>query len=257
MNGKTGTTGLFGYIEKLQGETPWGSILDAGTGVKSLEWITGLPTREWTAITASHRMAGQIRESLDGRIRDQDRVLVGNWINESLLTGEQFDTVLLDYLLGAVDGFAPYWQDRLFHRLAPLVRSRLYFIGLEPYVPFPTDSEDGQIVTRIGRLRDACQLIAGERPYREYPMDWVLRHMGQAGLRMLEARQFPIRYGARFVNQQLDMCLDRAQRFGDPDLARSMNDHVATLRREALEYIEQHGGLRHGADYVIMAEPMR
>jgi len=25
------------------------------------------------------------------------------------------------------------------------------------------------------RLRDACLLLAGERPYREYPADWVLR----------------------------------------------------------------------------------
>lgn len=29
----------------------------------------------------------------------------------------------------------------------------------------------GHIVVSICRLRDACLLLAGERPYREYPAD--------------------------------------------------------------------------------------
>lgn len=249
---------LFRYIEELHGERGWGSLLDAGTGVKSLEWILTLPTERWTAVTASHSMADNIRGAVHSPPRQQDRLLVGNWVNHSLLTGERFDTVLVDYLVGAVEGFAPYWQDRVFERLRPLVREngRLYLIGLEPYVPHEPETEGGRIIWEIGRVRDACLLLAGERPYREYPMDWIIRKLGQSGFRMLEARQFPIRYRARFVNGQLDMCLARLPRFASDEVAASMRSYVDDIRARALQFAEAHDGIRHGHDYVIAAEPM-
>jgi len=162
----------------------------------------------------------------------------------------------MDYLIGAVDGFAPYWQERLFERFRPLVQKRLYIVGLEPYVPYPAHTPAAAVMTEIGRLRDACLLLAGERPYREYPMDWVIRQLGTAGFRLLEARQFPITFGARFINNQLDMCLERFGRFGSEALAAAMADHVEQVRGAALELLAREGRLHHGADYVISAEPM-
>jgi len=250
------SSGLFGYIEKLQGSRPWGSFLDAGTGRHSLKWLLTLDTGEWTAITASQRMARQVRETVGSAMRDRDRILVGNWINDSLLYGETFDTVLMDYLVGAIEGFAPYWQGRVFERVRPLVAGRLYIVGVEPYVPFPANDDVGRTIRQIGCLRDACLLLAGERPYREFPMDWVIRQLGQAGFRILDAQHFPITYRARFVNGQLDMCVDRIQRFGSPELEAVMKDHVEQVRKKALALAESRDGLRHGADYVIAAEPM-
>ena len=255
---KTTISSLFGYLEELSDGRPWGDLLDAGTGVKSLEWILTLPTESWTAITASHRMASSIRDAVGDRARPRDRLLVGNWVNDSLLTGETFDTILVDYLVGAIEGFAPYWQDRVFERLRPLVAAsgRLYIIGLEPYVPFEPTTESGRIIWEIGRLRDACLLLAGERPYREYPADWVMRRLGHAGFRVLQIRHFPIRYGERFVNNQLDMCLDRLTRFASEDLGAAMRAHVEDVRARALALREREGNLSHGRDYVIAAEPM-
>ncbi len=250
-------TGLFGYIETLQRQRPWGRFLDAGTGRHSLKWLLTLETEEWTAITASKRMAGQVRETVGSAMRDRDRILVGNWINDALLYGETFDTVLMDYLVGAIEGFSPYWQERVFERLRPLVAGRIYFVGVEPYVPFPANDEAGRAIREIGCLRDACLLLAGERPYREFPMDWVVRQLGQAGFRTLDTRHFPITYRARFINGQLDMCIDRIERFASPELGEAMKVHVEQVREHALALSEARDGLRHGADYVIAAEPMR
>ena len=249
---------LFNYVENLQGDQPWGSLLDAGTGVKSLEWILTLPTERWTAITTAHGMADRIRHGLGDRMRVQDRLLVGNWVNDSLLTGEVFDTVLVDYLVGAIEGFAPYWQDRVFERLRPLVaeNGRLYIVGLEPYVQFPPETKSGKIIWEIGRVRDACLLLDGERPYREFPHDWMLRRLGMAGFRMLETRQFPICYRAHYIHSQLNMCLDRLERFPTDELAKTMRGYVEELRAKALELNEREDGLRHGFDYVIAVEPM-
>ncbi|MGV0655078.1 class I SAM-dependent methyltransferase [Mycolicibacterium thermoresistibile] len=257
MSTQVEVSSLFTYLEGLRGEQPWGEVLDAGTGVHSLEWITGLQTTSWTAITADRGMAAAIRRAVGAQMRPQDRLLVGNWVNDSLLTGETFDAILVDYLIGAIEGFAPYWQDRVFERLRPLINAdgRLYIIGLEPYVQFEPETESGHIVWEIGRVRDACLLLAGQRPYREYPADWVMRHLGRAGFRMLECRHFPNRYHARFVNSQLDMCINRLQRLPSGELAEPMRRYVEDLRRRALDMHDREGGLAHGADYVIVAAP--
>lgn len=249
-------SGLFKYIETLNGDRPWGDFLDAGTGVKSLQWISTLDTTSWTAITASVNMAEQSKQQYPGTMRNTDRLVVGNWIDEKLLEGEQFDTVLLDYFIGAIDGFAPYWQDIVLERMKRHIKpgGRLYITGLEPYVPVVEPTPVGQYVGDLGRLRDACLLLARERPYREYPSDWVMRHLHRAGYEVTGGQRFPIRYGERFVRSQCRMCRQRVNRFADPAVAQSMLAHIETIEQRGLQLIAQAGGLATGHDYVIGAE---
>lgn len=246
---------LFKHIETLHGECPWGTFLDAGTGVNSISWVSGLDTESWTAVTGAEGMALSVERAIKEKKRPQDRLLLGNWQAPGFLGEERFDTVLADYLLGAIDGFAPYWQDQLFPRLRKLTKKRLYLVGLEPYVPFNATTAAGRLVVEIGRLRDACLLLAGERTYREYPASWVERQLDQAGFDVLEVKRFPIRYGKKFVQSQMAMCRQRMEIVADRKLARAMLDHADELERRALEHIEIEGGLSHGADYVMVAEP--
>ncbi|WP_019625874.1 class I SAM-dependent methyltransferase [Thioalkalivibrio sp. ALJT] len=252
----TSTSPIFQAIEKAQGDLPWGSFLDAGTGRKSIEWICSLDTERWTAVTATQEMAQATRKASGPGLRRQDRILVGNWMSDQLLFGERFDTVLLDYFIGAIEGFAPYWQDRALHRVRPHVGERLYLVGVEPYVLIEPKDEAAAIVREIGRLRDACLLIAGNRPYREYPSSWVMRHLGSAGFRVLNVRYFPIQYRERFVNGQLDLCLRQLPHFSDAGLAKAMHHQIEALRKRALPLARSQEGLKHGADYLITAEPM-
>jgi hypothetical protein len=247
---------LFDFLHRHQGEQPWGAVLDAGTGYNSMRWLTGLPTERWAAVTGAASMAQQLQRDFGTQIRPQDKLVLGNWSDPALLAGQRFDIVLADYLLGAIEGFAPYTQDRLFTRLLPLVGKRLYLIGLEPYVTRYPDDEGGKLLVDIGRLRDACLLLAGELPYREYPSDWVVRHLEQAGYRVETVQHFPIRYRERFVNGQLDMCVHRIERLQDRGLAAALSTHVEVLRSRALGLVAQHNGIRLGADYVVVAEPI-
>jgi len=237
---------MYRIVQNMHGDQPWGSVLDAGTGRGSMSWLLSLDTARWTAITGAQSMADQVTRQIGGRMRAQDRLVTGNWMDPTLLAGEHYDTVLADYLVGAIEGFAPYWQDRVFARLRPLVGRRLYVIGLEPYVPyFPADLA-GSLVCEIGCLRDACLLLGGERPYREYPMDWVLRQLRLAGFKPLDTQRYGIRYGERFVNSQLDMCDERLRRLKDRGLALAMTEHVAQLRERALAVIAAEGGCGTG-----------
>lgn len=262
MTKKTGdaassaASSLFRHIEALQAGRPWGAILDVGTGSGSIRWIQSLDTTRWTAVTGAEGHARQVRDLSEARRRPGDRIVLGNWADPALLAGERYDTVLADYLLGAIDGFAPYFQERLFARLRPLTAGRLYVVGLDPYVPAdePADAA-GRIIWRIGRLRDACLLLAGERPYREYPAEWVIDNLHRSGFEPIAAEPFPIRFGTRFVEAQIAMCVPRIARLPDRTLAAALEAHAAALRTEALALIEREGALASGADYVIAAEP--
>lgn len=246
---------LFTCLERLQGGAPWGSLLDAGTGVNSATWIASLPTRRWTAVTAARGHADQVRDAVGARMRAQDRLVLGNWMDPALLRGEVYDTVLADYLVGAIEGFGPYFQESLFRRLRPHVGRRLYVIGLDPYVVGEVPSEAARLVREIGRLRDVCLLLADETPYREYPAEWVADQLDRSGFTVLSARRFANRYRKRWIDSQLDMGLRRLAKIPDRTVAAALAGRIEALRAEALRVAEREGGLAHGYDYVIAAEP--
>lgn len=246
---------LFRHIEDLHGNAPWGRFLDAGTGTNSIRWVTSLKTDTWTAVTGAAGHAVQVRDASETQRRPSDRIVLGNWEDPEFLKGEVYDTLLADYLLGAVEGFAPYFQPYLFARLRPMVGRNLYITGLEPYVNMPARSPAAQMVREIGRHRDACLLLTEDAPYREYPADWVIDHLKRSGFRVTHLKHFPIRYGERFVHSQIDMCLPRLGKMPDQVLAQTLRARGEVLRTKALQMIETDGSLHTGYDYVIAACP--
>lgn len=119
MNTKKMSDILFGTIETFHGARPWGRFLDAGTGVHSIKWVQTLSTTSWTAITADNAMRNSMLNdaSVSINLRPQDQLLVGNWMNDKFIESlGKFDTILADYLIGAVDGFSPYEQDVIVSR---------------------------------------------------------------------------------------------------------------------------------------------
>lgn len=244
---------LFTHIERLRGAVPWGSFLDAGTGSHSLEWVSGLSTTRWTAVTGEVWRAEALEREFRGRMRPGDRIITGDWTDPLLLHGDVHDIVLADYLLGAVDRFAPYFQESLFSRLRPLVGHRLYVVGLEPHA----DSDDpaARIVLEISRLRDAMILLAGHRCHREYPREWAVRHLEAAGFSVEDARAFPIVYGAGFIHEQCDVCLRKLPFLLEKGVRTELKKAIGRLRARALEECALRRGLAFGEDYVIDARP--
>ena len=109
---------LFSTLEEWHGKgASWGDVLDAGTGVHSLRWLQTLNASSWTAITADNAMKETIESSYYVTRRSQDKVIVGNWMNDAFNDSlGKFDVILADYLIGAVDGFSPYCQDIIIDR---------------------------------------------------------------------------------------------------------------------------------------------
>lgn len=247
---------LFDHIQALHGDTSWGRFLDAGTGVNSSLWSTALTTKRWVGVTGSPGHAAQVRDRVGDRLRPEDRLIVGNWTDPTLLAGERFDTVLADYLLGAVEGFSPYFQEELFRRLRPLTGRVMYVLGLDPYVVGPAPSPADKMVRAIGRMRDTALLLADETPYREYPAEWAASSLEQSGFRVVSARRFSNRYREKWVNGQLDMAVRRLPLIPDRAVAEALAGSIERIRAEGLALCRAEGGLRSGADWVLKAEPV-
>lgn len=248
---------FFSHIEDEQNQRPWGSFLDAGSGLHSLGWVSQLDTERWTAVTGAPQDAQKMQEATQGIRRPQDQILLGNWAKADLLKGEVFDTVLADYLLGAVEGFAPYFQPYLFARLRAVTGKVLYITGAEPYVPENEPAtEAGRLVWQIGRFRDACLLLSGELPYREYPSAWVLDQLTRSGFKPRAIKSFPTRYKERFVRTQIDLSLEALTRVRDKNAAAALSKWGEGFRQEALAMVSSENGLAHGSDYVITADPI-
>ena len=248
---------LLRYIEELQGDHPWGTFLDAGTGVQSIRWVAELGTERWKAVSASPRHAEHVGNAIQQAQRENDRIVLGNWADPNLLKGESYDTVMADYLLGAIEGFAPYYQPYLFQRLRPLTRKMLYVKGLEPYVPtLRPDDKAGRILWEIGRFRDACLLHGDGLPYRAYPAAWVVDNLRMTGFEVLKVKHFAIRYKKLFVNAQIDICAPIIEKLADRTLAKALKARGEALRAEALDVIKSDGALCAGRNYVIAAKPV-
>lgn len=230
---------LFGWIEAIHGPD-WGDTLDAGTGDHSLSWLQTLRPRSLTAVTVEGwRMASLQKIAPDARL------LLGQWTDPSLLYGEQFDIAVVDYVIGAIDGHAPYFQYDYLERLRAHLRpgGRMYLVGMEP------PPSDGSELDEVHRLRDACILLAGHRCYREYPQRLVLRWLEKLGLTVLDAALIPNKLGPRYIHGQLDVATRKLPLMRDRMVAASLGQAIEDLRGRALA----RGERQFGADWVIAA----
>ncbi|MBM4368860.1 MAG: class I SAM-dependent methyltransferase [Deltaproteobacteria bacterium] len=228
---------LFSWIERVHGKS-WGSVLDSGTGEHSLRWLASLSPASLTAVTVeAWRLPGL------GALATPARVVEGQWTDPRLLAGDRFDVVVADYVIGAIDGHAPYFQYGFLDRIRPHVGSRLYLVGMEP------PPRDGSALDEVCRCRDAAILLAGHRTYREYPRDLVVDWLGRAGYRVIDAASFPNVLAERFVNGQLDVARRKLPYFESPALAESFAAYIEEVRRRALATVPR----GWGSDWVIAA----
>jgi hypothetical protein len=326
---------LFGHIEEKQGSKPFGSFLDAGTGLHSLRWMATLGDlsssssssddndnenednntysnsnninnnkglTEFIAVTADETMRKNVQREVDQLdINHLGKVVIGNWFppdnNESQSlrkidtdteTGKLklYDTILADYLIGAMDGFSPYTQDQMIDKLAARLKpgGRLYIVGLEP---IPDSYNNGNnnnnsnnnppppppqnIICDVRKIRDACILLSGDRCYREYPLQWVVRQITDKQatnnnnsdsnskqqqkplLKLVETQKFPILYRHTTIVKQINVARNKLLKFSSKALAKEMSIELDKLEKRsyyATEAISKDKRIQLGFDYV-------
>lgn len=113
----SGNDTLFSFIEEIHGKTtPFGNVLDAGTGKTSLKWLLSMKNKveKITAVTGSEKTREWLLDRRESgiKLRANDRLLVGNYaptensesddVQQLLRSGEKFDVILVDYVLGGL-----------------------------------------------------------------------------------------------------------------------------------------------------------
>ncbi|KAI9920808.1 hypothetical protein PsorP6_000941 [Peronosclerospora sorghi] len=274
---------LFSWIEKREREhrvasdSSWGRVLDSGTGRHSLSWLLcGKPSshlKEVVAVTGEKPLADALAVEFGPTKTPHAtplKIYAGNWRNDDFLTQEKpFDVIIADYLIGAIEGFAPYYQDRICGGLENMLApgGRLYLVGLQPlsesYASAGAsdhDLEAGKLIQEIARTRDACLLLAGRPCYREYPMDWSQRQLELAGMTVTNSVRFVNVYGLSAITRQLDVGRRHVSMFKDRNLAENMTQALDRLH-ERLETVfgpstDEQRKIHFGFDYVIAARKL-
>ncbi|CEM28277.1 unnamed protein product [Vitrella brassicaformis CCMP3155] len=238
--------------------TSWGTVLDAGTGMHSLAWLVAQQkkTAKLVAVTASPSQAEALQQQFKDKLRPQDEILTGDWADSTFLSNFQADVIAADYLIGAIDGFSPYFQDRIFSRLVQHLKPGgwLYVVGLEPFSNSEPTSKATELLQQVARVRDACILLAGHRCYREYPQEWVHRQLEQVKCRMDASERWPNVYSARQVERQIQVGRDKLPFFPDTQLADEMAKYLDQLSQETRKPCSNDQTHSFGFDYVVCAE---
>lgn len=226
----------------------------------------------YTAVTADEKMRKRVlEEAFDLGISARGDVVIGDWargVGEDggvdprappgarLLEGRMFDTIVADYLVGAIDGFAPYFQDLVFPRLVEHLKpgGRMYVIGLNP-IPDRVRG-DANVFCKITKIRDSCILLANHRCYREYPIEWIMRNVKRAGLEVVDAHRYPIRYDHATMVRQINVARSKLPHFISRGMANEMKKVLDGLEKESFEVTQRRpdGRITMGFDYIITAE---
>jgi len=69
--------------------------------------VADFGTERWTAVSASPQYAEQVRRAVKEVQRPNDLIVLGNWGDPDLLKYEIYDTVIVDYFLGAIERVCP------------------------------------------------------------------------------------------------------------------------------------------------------
>ena len=278
----------------------FGDFLDAGTGSHSLRWMASIIHRDrlllaatqqsektqsnangqqssstttaaaaprvtmksYTAITADESMRRRVHnEATELNITKYGDIIIGNWEDTTLLAGQKYDTIIADYLIGAMDGFAPYYQDVIFERLIQHLRPGgcLFVIGLQP-IPDSQQGGDGDVFCRITKVRDACILLANHRCYREYPLEWITRQINRIPtLHVTTTKQFPINYTYETMVRQINVGRSKLPLFTNKGLAKEMGGLLDELEKESYTVTKRQkdGKVTIGFDYIVVAERSR
>jgi hypothetical protein len=103
----------------------------------------------------------------------------------------------------------------------------MYFVGMSP-IPDETNPP-GCIISEIRRARDACILLAGHRPYREFPLHWMTRHLSQAGMKVLDSHNFTILHSENSAIRQVKVARNKLDFMEDQALRQGMDQYLTDL----------------------------
>lgn len=246
---------IFPWLAKAL-PSQWGEVLDAGTGPDSLRWLASCPVSRITAVTACAGMYATVEDEVSRYLdMTMDRIIVGNWQDNTFLGNSSFDVVVADYLLGSVEFFVGHFQLGLVRRLHKLVRPGgwLALVGKEPNDLMSADPTS-RLLLDIDALRDAAMVLSQQRPYREMPLSWVEEELRRVGFLIIKQKVFPKRIDVEKARLQLAWAAEEIERVVHDPLRSALRQQLKALRSRIEVSTPLRRGHTMGLDYGIVAQ---
>lgn len=120
-------------------------------------------------------------------------------------------------------------------------------------IPDHSSKPAAELITEVRRARDACILLAGHRPYREFPLDWMTRHLTKSRLRVLHSKSYAILHNEDTILRQVRVAQSKLQYLTDAGLRHGMEVYLYDLsnRVKAATAATDAGRIPLSNDYII------
>ena len=92
----------------------------------------------------------------------------------------------------------------------------------------------------------------GHRCYREYPFDWIERHLKLAGLKVVDTAKFPILYSQSAIKRQLNVARSKLRFFSSQALADEMAKEISALEKECDIFLCYSKKIASGRLFIIL-----
>ena len=252
-----------------------------------MTWLCTQPTESVVAVTAARAMAIKLKMAVKGPCKPVEpsgrsgqagdhpnTLLVGNWLvgehgkrpltEHPSYTAQKFDTVMAEYLLGALEHFAAFTEQKLMDLLVSSMKEDglLLFCGRKPY-PYPGPdghrssnySKARQLVLDVERVRDAAMQLSHQREYREFPASWVRDALRQRGLVIAREKSFAGSVDLEYVTSQLRWATREAKKVSSASLSAGLLKHIRELQAaaDADARLKRYGGVNFGGSYCFVA----
>jgi hypothetical protein len=122
--------------------------------------------------------------------------------------------------------------------------------------PIPDEpTHPASIVSEVRRARDSCILLAGHRPYREFPLDWMRRHLETSKFSIVGSKNFTILHSQESIVRQVKVAQSKLPLIVNVDVKKGMEKYLVDLEARARSAVREAGGkIPLSFDYVIAAE---
>jgi hypothetical protein len=96
--------------------------------------------------------------------------------------------------------------------------------------PIPDHAlQPAEVITEVRRARDACIQLAGHRPYREFPLNWMIRHLEIANFKILKSKSFTILHSEESILRQLRVAQSKLDLMPHMSLHQGMDIYLRDL----------------------------
>lgn len=152
------------------------------------------------------------------------------------LKGLQYDVIVADYLLGAVERYWPHGADGMMNRLLNATKPGGYLLitSLEPYENIlDRKNNKDKLVLNVESIGEAAAYIAGESTYREVPLSWILRQIDRfPEYQIVTTKEFPMTLTSRSLLNQISYARATLKKIEDTILQTAFLKRVAALEKD-------------------------